>query len=293
MKITNLDTQSFIKVGNSTSGRYSTAIPSDVAVFVGQNGSGKSILLEQVAHSVQGGVSPKLQHIRNTMRSFQNQFVPLSIRTTFDHGHHSVTFDQNNSFNQTNNLGQSSGICIFVPASRDFSETNDRRIQDIDFPYGQKLFIFDQNQETNFEKILVSLSNKEIQAAHHGLGATREAATLARIRSAFSILFPNITLVGAFGYQFLARKDNISYPISFSSHGEKQALILLTMLAKEPNLDDSMIIIDEPEIGLSRAIRENLISAIRSLGNNLQLLVSTHSKEIIESVDPHNILTLD
>lgn len=162
----------------------------------------------------------------------------------------------------------------------------------MDFPYGQRLSIFDQNQETNFEKILVSLSNKEIQAIHHKFTSSKETATLQRIRSAYKIIFPAIDLLGAYGSSFLAKKNGSSFPISFLSHGEKQALILFTTLAKEPTLDESIIIIDEPEIGLAKDIRTNLAGALRNLSPSLQIIIATHSKEIIESVDPSRIVPL-
>ena len=293
MKVTNIQTNQFINIGNSTNLQFSSAVPSDVAIFVGKNGSGKSILLEQVAYSSQGGISNTLQQMRQTMNSFPNQFKHLNVKVGFDFGSHDLKFDQTNNFLNNPQLTQSSGICIYVPASRDFPAANDRRIQDMDFSYGQKLFIFDQGQENNFERTLVSLSNKEIQAKHHNLGPTREAATLDRIRSAYRILFPDIELIGTYGFQFIAKKNGSLFPISSASHGEKQALILLTALAKEPNLNDSVIIIDEPEIGLSKSIREKFISSLQALSTNLQIIVATHSKEVIESVDPTKIIPVD
>jgi predicted ATP-binding protein involved in virulence len=229
------------------------------------------------------------------MDNYGNTFKSTSIIAHFDFGQHTIKFQQaiQNSVDSRNSFAnQPNGICIYVPASRDFSKQNDKRLQDMDFPYGQRLFIFDHNQENNFEKILVSLSSKEIQANHHKFASTKETATLQRIRSAYKIIFPAIDLIGAYGSVFLAKKNGSSFPISFLSHGEKQALILFTTLAKEPTLDESIVIIDEPEIGLAKEIRTNLTSALRSLSPSLQIIVATHSKEIIESVDPSKIVPL-
>lgn len=295
MKFVRIETDNFLNINSGSSSTFSTNIPPDIALFIGKNGCGKSILLEQIAHSVQGGLSNPIQQLRQAMDNYGNTFKSTSVTAHFDFGQHTVKFErttQNQIDSRNSFSGHPQGMCVYVPASRDFSKDNDKSLRDMDFPYGQRLSIFDRNQENNFEKILVSLSSKEIQASYHKFSSTKETATLQRIRSAYKIIFPSIELLGAYGSVFLAKKNNSSFPISFLSHGEKQALILFTTLAKEPTLDESIVIIDEPEIGLSKEIRVNLASALRNLSPSLQIIIATHSKEIIESVDPSKIVPL-
>lgn len=72
MKVLAVETSNFINIGQRTIRSFQTAIPDDVAVFVGGNGSGKSILLEQIAHSSQGSISGTLSQMREVMRSFES-----------------------------------------------------------------------------------------------------------------------------------------------------------------------------------------------------------------------------
>jgi predicted ATPase len=64
------------------------------------------------------------------------------------------------------------------------------------------------------------------------------------------------------------------------SSGEKQLIIiLLTALIQE---DRSFVLfIDEPEISLHTDWQEKLIDNIRSLNNNAQIIIATHSPSIV------------
>ncbi len=64
------------------------------------------------------------------------------------------------------------------------------------------------------------------------------------------------------------------------SSGEKQLIIiLLTALIQEDR--SFMLFIDEPEISLHTDWQENLIDNIRSLNNNAQIIIATHSPSIV------------
>lgn len=64
------------------------------------------------------------------------------------------------------------------------------------------------------------------------------------------------------------------------SSGEKQLLILLTETLLQEN-QPFIFIADEPELSLHIEWQEKLLAAIRSLNNNAQLIMATHSPEIV------------
>jgi predicted ATP-dependent endonuclease of OLD family len=64
------------------------------------------------------------------------------------------------------------------------------------------------------------------------------------------------------------------------SSGEKQFLvILLTVLVQDNN--PAILLMDEPEISLHMKWQRNLITYIRELNPNVQLIIATHSPDII------------
>lgn len=67
-------------------------------------------------------------------------------------------------------------------------------------------------------------------------------------------------------------------PTSLSS-GEKQLLILLTETLLQQN-SPTIFIADEPELSLHIDWQRKIISSVRELNPNAQVIVATHSPEI-------------
>jgi predicted ATP-dependent endonuclease of OLD family len=68
-------------------------------------------------------------------------------------------------------------------------------------------------------------------------------------------------------------------PIKFLSSGEKQLIILLTETLLQKNAG-YIFIADEPELSLHISWQRKILSAIRELNENAQIIVATHSPEI-------------
>lgn len=291
MKLNKIKIENFIDIQPAS---FETDIPADVTVLVGKNGCGKSILLEQIAYSVNRQISPQLNEVRLTMDKFGNSFIETKCEAHFDKGMFGVAFtrDQNKTLITYNmDLKNDNGKILYFPPSRDIRKPNTRKdIKNFDFT--SKVCVLDAALSTNFESTLVSIGDRHIQAEYHQMGTVPETVIIDRIKSAFNKLLPNISLIGTYGHEFLAEKNGQKFSISNLSHGEKQALLLFSFIAKEPNLDNSIVIIDEPDIGLSKSLRENLVPSLKELNSNMQIIVATHSQEIINSVPSENVIIL-
>lgn len=90
-------------------------------------------------------------------------------------------------------------------------------------------------------------------------------------------------------------KGNKNFPASFLSSGEKQLIILLTeSLLQEKQ--QYVYITDEPELSLHISWQRKIIPSIVQLNENAQLIVATHSPEIVgkngnKLIDMENILS--
>lgn len=83
--------------------------------------------------------------------------------------------------------------------------------------------------------------------------------------------------------------DGEPIPLRSLSSGEKQLVyILLETISAGPNV----VLIDEPELSLHVDWQQALISAIRTVNPNVQLLIATHSPEIMADVADRNIFEL-
>lgn len=286
MKIQKITASKFLKIGDQEN--FETSVPLDTCVLLGENGCGKSILLEQVAFCAQRVVGPKLNAIRKGLNNLDNPFLHLKLSVEFDSFTAGIEFKQEElrtpvTFTE-GRVRNAVGKVIYIPTQRDIAPNSTNYIEDLKFNESDKISQFDQSNSQNFEKILVNISNKVIQADHHGFQKVAEKETLERIKKAYSKLFPHIVLKGAFGSRFIVSKNGFSFPVSDLSHGEKQALVLFSFIAKEEELKESILLIDEPEIGLSKELRSRLVESLRELDSDYQIIICTHSKEIIDSI---------
>jgi predicted ATP-dependent endonuclease of OLD family len=83
--------------------------------------------------------------------------------------------------------------------------------------------------------------------------------------------------------------DNTSIKLSSLSSGEKQ---ILRILIECLYVESSSIIIDEPELSMHVDWQRELISAMRSINNEAQLILATHSPEIMAEIDDSKIFRL-
>ena len=95
--------------------------------------------------------------------------------------------------------------------------------------------------------------------------------------------------------QFKEQTIEVSNPngsnidLSVLSSGEKQLILILleTFLAKE-----SCILIDEPEISMHIDWQERLVDAMRQLNPSVQIILTTHTPEIMVNIEDDRIFRL-
>ena len=81
------------------------------------------------------------------------------------------------------------------------------------------------------------------------------------------------------------------FDINDLSSGEKQ-LFLRTLSIKMLEPNNSIILIDEPELSLHPKWQQRIIEVYKKIGENNQIIVATHSPHILGSVSNENIFIL-
>lgn len=115
------------------------------------------------------------------------------------------------------------------------------------------------------------------------------------INGIFNILDVDIRLKGV-------SKDETSTPIFINSSGEEfdinglssgeKQLFLRTLSIKMLEPENSIILIDEPELSLHPKWQQRIIKVYEKIGRNNQIIVTTHSPHILGSVPKENIIML-
>ena len=115
------------------------------------------------------------------------------------------------------------------------------------------------------------------------------------INSIFSVLELDVKLKGF-------SKDEKTMPIFENSAGEEfdindlssgeKQLFLRTLSIKMLEPNNSIILIDEPELSLHPKWQQRIIEVYKKIGENNQIIVATHSPHILGSVSNENIFIL-
>jgi predicted ATPase len=77
--------------------------------------------------------------------------------------------------------------------------------------------------------------------------------------------------------------------LSALSSGEKQ---LLTILVATVNAGASVILVDEPELSMHVDWQRRLIQSMRTLNPIAQIIVATHSPEIMAEIPDHQVFQI-
>lgn len=83
--------------------------------------------------------------------------------------------------------------------------------------------------------------------------------------------------------------EGSQFSVAGLSSGQKHLLVLYLTAA---SLVDSVLLIDEPEISLHQRWEVSLIEDILSVSKRMQLIVATHSGEIVGRLPPESLLHL-
>ena len=140
---------------------------------------------------------------------------------------------------------------------------------------------------------IINTANKESEKK---LGNVRDEI-IAEINGIFDILDMDTRLIGMSTEttEILPIFTNLSgdkFDINELSSGEKQ-LFLRTLAIKMLNPENSIILIDEPELSLHPKWQQRIVDVYRKIGKNNQIIIATHSPHILGSVRKENIMLLD
>ena len=121
-------------------------------------------------------------------------------------------------------------------------------------------------------------------------------AVFKEINEIFEILDLDIKISGisknAKSIPIFTNSAGDKFDINELSSGEKQ-LFLRTLAIKMLNPENSIILIDEPELSLHPKWQQRIVDVYRKIGKNNQIIIATHSPHILGSVKKENIMLLD
>ena len=299
MKIKNLHIKEFKGLRDISINFEKNDKPLDLVVLVGSNGSGKTRVLESILDYFQKIVN----HIEN--ENVAGVFFETDEQNCLNQGYNSnMLYLMLNNYNDENIVERGRKVVeenlkvfpkiIYVP-----TETNFQKVE-IASPMLVREYKFLNIVDTGLIKDVPSyIATRIIEMANDQEDTPMQeirTAVFKEINEIFEILDLDIKISGisknAKSIPIFTNSSGDKFDINELSSGEKQ-LFLRTLAIKMLNPENSVILIDEPELSLHPKWQQRIVDVYRKIGKNNQIIIATHSPHILGSVKKDNIMLLD
>ncbi|BBM39358.1 hypothetical protein JCM16775_2069 [Leptotrichia hofstadii] len=305
MKIKNLYIKEFKGLRDISINFEKNDKPLDLVILAGSNGSGKTRILESIKECFENNIAIINLKISNELEMF---FEEKEEECKNKIGNEKYFYKALNSFSfddKQKNVMDTSYLAIkenlpilpkiiYVPI-----EINFQKMKTASTTLVQE-YKFINIVDTNLIKDIPSyIATKMISAMFKNKNETVrdvQKKVFNEINEIFEILdidvkAEDISQDGK-NIPIFENSSGDKFDINELSSGEKQ-LFLRTLAIKMLNPENSVILIDEPELSLHPKWQQRIVDVYRKIGKNNQIIIATHSPHILGSVRKENIMLLD
>lgn len=255
--------------------------PRKIVALVGPNGCGKS--------SVFDAFEEKLKDYKGASSNEDNSYFSKLWHSIFP-DKKTLSYNKNNSIAITRIDGVTNfdKKSFYIRSAYRFTsklkvesiKAQPDIIEDHNRPYSSNAL--DSRMQGNYERLLAKLLYEFEQGDKTGTQLKNEF--LDKINNILNkILNVKISSLGNVGegkgQLFFEKESSKDFPYENLSSGEKEVVdIIIDLIMKTPNFNDTVYCIDEPELHLNTAIQRKLLIEIEKLiPDSCQLWVATHS----------------
>ena len=268
-------------------------------VLVGKNGMGKSTILQLIIATLSKKDTFKKSFLCESITIFTEQEDIFSMRNE------TITDEIRKALLKA--LQDNPKILEQIKSESDNKFNNKQFYENFNNPYNKsELTAFisssnDNDDKLNFEFIStvnlnanstqnLSLANGEIQnildleiqTELQRLLAINDEVLNKQLITALNIMFSeskkDVSLNDKFELEFKVNNKILNFPQL--SSGERQVIYILLKVAIATK-DNALILMDEPEISLHLSWQEKLLTQIREINPNSQIIIVTHSPAIV------------
>lgn len=267
----------------------------DTIVVAGSNGSGKTTFLESIWNYFLEISEYRRNILEKVDITFNDDFERLKDLNIISHLKLVDYLKKNDikSYQETISSFKVLPKLIYIPTEINFSEV---KTETTNFYKGYSFFnMVDFNMIKDIPSYIVSRIMYMLNQDETLTMLDARKKVTEEINGIFNILELDVKLKGI-------SKDGKNMPIFENSQGEEfdinelssgeKQLFLRTLSIKMLEPEDSIILIDEPELSLHPKWQQQIIKVYQSIGKNNQIIVATHSPHILGSVPSENIIIL-
>ena len=299
MKIKNLHIKEFKGLRDISINFEKNDEPLDLVVLAGSNGSGKTRVLESILKYFQDHLNYKQNNIEAGIFYEEKEKNCTSNVQDFFYGLKNFSYYEVNNplYEQHIEIKNKLDILpkiIYVPTEINFQKMNVASTTLVQ-EYG-----FINIVDTNLIKDIPSYIATKMISAMLKNKNEKVGDVQKKVFNEINEIFENLSIdvkvedISQDGRNItlFTNSSGDKFDINELSSGEKQ-LFLRTLAIKMLNPENSIILIDEPELSLHPKWQQRIVDVYRKIGKNNQIIIATHSPHILGSVKKDNIMLLD
>ena len=299
MKIKNLHIKEFKGLRDISINFEKNDEPLDLVVLAGSNGSGKTRVLESILKYFQDNLNYKQNNIEVGIFYEEKEKNCISnVRDFFSELESFSYCEANNPLHEKhieikNKLDILPKI-IYVPTEINFQK------MDVASTTLVQEYKFINIVNTNLIKDIPSYIATKMISAMLKNKNEKVGDVQKKVFNEINEIFENLSIdvkvedISQDGRNItlFTNSSGDEFDINELSSGEKQ-LFLRTLAIKMLNPENSIILIDEPELSLHPKWQQRIVDVYKKIGKNNQIIIATHSPHILGSVRKENIMLLD
>ena len=299
MKIKNLHIKEFKGLRDISINFEKNDKPLDLVVLAGSNGSGKTRILESILRYFQYNINYKRNNIETGIFYEEKEKNCISNVQDFFYGlEYFSNYEVNNPLYEKhieikNKLDILPKV-IYVPTEINFQKMNTASTTLV------QEYKFINIVNTNLIKDIPSYIATKMISAMLKNKNEKVGDVQKKVFNEINEIFENLSIdvkvedISQDGRNItlFTNPSGDEFDINELSSGEKQ-LFLRTLAIKMLNPENSIILIDEPELSLHPKWQQRIVDVYRKIGKNNQIIIATHSPHILGSVRKENIMLLD
>lgn len=273
----------------------------DTIVFIGENGTGKTTILREIYD---------LMDIENTSKSENKIFLELEENEKYLLK--TYPLEKNNSIIMEDDIlydfvDIDNEVCNFEDIEKDKykskviylpTEINFNSLKRVDRTFRYKYKFRNEINENLISDLPSAIANRIYieMIMNEDLPARESREKVCKeVNSIFKSMDLDVEFVGLSKNEdtipIFRNIEGKEFDISELSSGEKQ-LFLRALSLKFLNVNNSIILIDEPEISLHPRWQRKIINVYENIGENNQIIIATHSPHIIGNVKKEQLRVL-
>ena len=299
MKIKNLHIKEFKGLRDISINFEKNDEPLDLVVLAGSNGSGKTRVLESILKYFQDYLNYKQNNIEAGIFYEEKEKNCISNVQDFFYGLKNFSYYEVNDplYEQHIEIKNKLDILpkiIYVPTEINFQKMNVASTTLV------QEYKFINIVNTNLIKDIPSYIATKMISAMLKNKNEKVGDVQKKVFNEINEIFENLSInvkvedISQDGRNIpiFTNSSGDEFDINELSSGEKQ-LFLRTLAIKMLNPENSIILIDEPELSLHPKWQQRIVDVYRKIGKNNQIIIATHSPHILGSVRKENIMLLD